>query len=376
MSSLDILRAVAEEPQAAVREWLRNRSGPAVGFSCSYVPEEIIWASGCLPVRLLGHSPSTPRADRHLQAYCCSPVRRMLEDGLSGSLSYLSGAAFAAGCDSMQRLSDIWRINVSNGFHLDLEIPSKLNTPASKHYLQAVLQRFHRQLLDRLGRPFDQAELAQSISLFNRLRRRIQQLARLRRERPGCLSAADFQAVCLAAQVMDRHTCLSLLDDLVNGLEAETMESKTNLPRLIVAGSPCLLPRMMSLIEECSARIVADDLCTAERCFQGQLEEDGEPYMALAKRLASRTPCPAKHAGAHSRIQALRQQVVEARADGVVLVPLKFCDPFGFELPGIQQALADEAIPSLVIEIEEQPCAEEPFRTRCQAFVERLGQAG
>ena len=376
MSSLDILRAVAEEPQTAVREWVRNHAGPAVGFSCSYVPEEIIWASGCLPVRLLGHSQSTTLADRHLQTYCCSPVRRILEDGLSGSLPDLSGAAFAAGCDSMQRLSDIWRLNVSNGFHLDLEIPSKLNTPASKHYLQAVLQRFHRQLMDRLGRPLEQANLAQSVSLFNRLRRRIQQLASLRRKRPGCLSASDFQAVCLAAQVMDRQKCLSLLDDLVDGLEKKTMDSKTALPRLIVAGSPCLLPRMMSLIEECSARIVADDLCTAERCFQGQVEEDDEPYMALAERLASRTPCPAKHAGIEARTQALLQKVSEARADGVVLVPLKFCDPLGFELPGIQQALVDKAIPSLVLEIEEQPCAEEPFRTRCQAFVERLGQAG
>ena len=35
-------------------EWKRRTGGKVVGLLCSYVPEEIIYAHGMLPVRILG----------------------------------------------------------------------------------------------------------------------------------------------------------------------------------------------------------------------------------------------------------------------------------------------------------------------------------
>ena len=53
-----------------------------------------------------------PSADAHLQAYSCSLVRGALEDALAGRLDFLDGAmVFPHTCDSIQRLSDIWRMN-------------------------------------------------------------------------------------------------------------------------------------------------------------------------------------------------------------------------------------------------------------------------
>jgi len=372
MTPLETFRRISQDPLAALTEWTEDRGLPAVGTNCSCVPEEIIWASGALPFRLLGLSLKTTLADRHLPAFCCSPVKTILEDGLSGSLRDLSGTAFAAGCDSMQRLSDIWRLNVPQGFHLDLELPAKLSKPASLDYLQAVLRRFHQDLLGSLGLKEDGSALPRAIELFNELRARLQELARLRRDRPGCLSGADFLAVSLAAQVMDRAQGITRLDELLAGLKGPPADEGNSLPRLALAGSPCLLPRMISLIEECPARVVADDLCTGERFFHGHVEETADPYEALARRLAARPPCPAKHAGLEARTGFLLQQIKDSQAQGVVLAALKFCDPQGFDIPHIQEVLAAEGLPCLTLELEEQRFAEEQLRTRCQAFVERL----
>ncbi|MFN2437417.1 MAG: 2-hydroxyacyl-CoA dehydratase, partial [Desulfotignum sp.] len=48
------------------------------------------------------------------------------------------------------------------------------------------------------------------------------------------------------------------------------------------------------------------------------------------RRYAQRLVCPAKHRGLHTRAQHLVDQARQVKADGVVFVLLKFCDPHAF----------------------------------------------
>ena len=47
-------RSIIEGPRnEAIDDWLAT-GAPVVGVSCSYVPPEVIWAAGALPIRLRG----------------------------------------------------------------------------------------------------------------------------------------------------------------------------------------------------------------------------------------------------------------------------------------------------------------------------------
>ena len=93
---------IAADPVGYARDWKARTHAKIVGYFCSYVPEEIIWAAGALPYRILGGGQTTARADAHLQAYSCSLIRGALDDALAGRLDFLDGTVFPHTCDSIQ----------------------------------------------------------------------------------------------------------------------------------------------------------------------------------------------------------------------------------------------------------------------------------
>ena len=142
MDDLARFYEVVENPAEYAREWKRTHDGRVVGHFCSYTPEEIIVAAGALPLSDIRFRAPVSKADAHLQAYACSLVRGALEDALSGALDFLDGAVFPHTCDSIQRLSDIWRINGRFGFHLDVVMPAKLDTDSARQYMTRVVGTF------------------------------------------------------------------------------------------------------------------------------------------------------------------------------------------------------------------------------------------
>ena len=125
---------------------LKDGGKKVLGYLCSYTPEEIILAAGIHPVRLFGTEGNIVLADAHLQSYTCSLARGVLESALSGKLDYLDGMIFPHTCDTIQRLSDIWRLNTDFGFFADVVLPVKLNSESAKEYMEDVLRKFRGDL--------------------------------------------------------------------------------------------------------------------------------------------------------------------------------------------------------------------------------------
>jgi benzoyl-CoA reductase/2-hydroxyglutaryl-CoA dehydratase subunit BcrC/BadD/HgdB len=64
--------------------------------------------------------------------------------------------------------------------------------------------------------------------------------------------------------------------------------------------------------------------------------------------------------------------IEKSRAQGVIFVLLKFCDPHAFDFPYIKELLDRQGIPSLLLEIEDQQTSLEQLKTRVEAFIELL----
>jgi benzoyl-CoA reductase/2-hydroxyglutaryl-CoA dehydratase subunit BcrC/BadD/HgdB len=86
MDKIAEFRTIIENPYSYLQKIKDENGKKVIGYVCSYAPEELIYAAGALPVRLFGSDSIIHRADLHLQSYCCSLVRGILEDGLSGRL--------------------------------------------------------------------------------------------------------------------------------------------------------------------------------------------------------------------------------------------------------------------------------------------------
>jgi bcr-type benzoyl-CoA reductase subunit C len=372
MQLSELIELLRLDPVAYAAEWKNTHSGKVIGFMCSYAPEEIIRASGALPFRLMGTKNAIDRADAHLQAYCCSLVRGALEDALSGRLDFLDGMIFPHTCDSIQRLSDIWRIRIKNSFHADVLLPAKLDSDSASDYLVATFKKLIKDLENWLGRSITEKQLRDAADLYNGIRSHLNTLYMLRQKHPKLIAGSDFHAIVEASMWMDRNAFCKILSGIVGCLKEQTPAATFQGKRIVLSGGACNVPDIYAVIEAAGAAVVGEDVCTGDRFFQGNIQAEGDMVENIARRYIDRIVCPAKHHGLFNRGNHLIEKVKETKADGVLFLFLKFCDPHGFDYPYLKQMLDQEGIPSMLFEIEDRNLSEGQFKTRCEAFIEML----
>jgi bcr-type benzoyl-CoA reductase subunit C len=351
---------------------LREEGEIPVAFFCSYTPEEILHAAGLTPVRLMGSARTITHADAHLQAYCCSLARTDLDMALAGELDFLEGAVFVQTCDTMQRLSDIWRRNTAFPFHADLVLPVRMGEETSLPFVEEEVRRFKRAVEEYRGEPVRDDAMRESIQAYNRGRDLVGKLYRLRAEKPGLIDGLSAMACVVAGFWMKKEKHNQLLADLLAALEGASPGGEERTP-LVVSGSVCTTPDLMELLLELGADVVEDDLCCGHRYYQGLVEVNGKPQEALARRMWGRVNCPAKHQCGEDRASFLMEAVERSGARGVVFFLQSFCEPHLFDVPYLRNRLQEElGVPSLVLESELQSFSRGQLRTRLQAFIETI----
>ena len=87
-----------------VKVW-KGQGKKVVGFMCSYVPEEIIYAAGVIPyrVRATGFT-KTSRSDALMSNFSCSFARSCLEFALDGTYDFLDGLVASDSCAQIERI--------------------------------------------------------------------------------------------------------------------------------------------------------------------------------------------------------------------------------------------------------------------------------
>lgn len=373
MIPLSLFEQAVNQPAAYAADWKQNNRGSIIATFCSYTPAEILLAAEALVMRVFGSGGDFSRSDTALQTYCCSLVRGILNDALSGKLDYIDGAVFPHTCDSMQRLSDIWRLNTRFRFHLDVVLPVKLNTPAAAGYMVQVMKKFKKDLETRLNISITEEKLRAAIKQTNAVRKTLIALDRVRSTQIESFGAEEMHLAVRAAMVMDPGQWLSNANTLLAEMATKRNTAvSTPRKRILLSGGMCGSRDIYAIIESGGGRVVHDDMCTGTRFFEGLVDEDRDPIDAIADRYRQRIICPAKHAGIFARGDQLIKTAGEKNIDGVIFLLLKFCDPHAFDYPYLKQLLDKEKIPSLVLEVEDQSAVSQQMVTRTEAFLEML----
>jgi len=341
-----------------------------IGFFCPYVPEELIYAAGGHPFRLMGTPIKISHAQAHLPPYCCHLVKSSLESLLQEELNFLKGVVFTHSCDSMLGLSDIWALQKPSPIHFNLMIPSHFDSQQSHVYLKAEVQRFKDFLDSHIGKITPQ-NLKVSIQLFNRIRESLKETYQRRRRDASQLPGKAFAQIIRAGYLMDRPRYLELLKELLGALDEKSDGNKDSVP-IYVAGNMTHSDTWFSLIEEAGALIVQDDLCSGARTFRLAVREDLDPIEALTERYFNSYFCPTKYMGAQAHLESLLKDVQDSGAKGVIFLLYKYCEAHFFDYPDLKLALESKGIPTLLLEVEDPSYSIGQLKIRIQAFVEML----
>jgi len=84
----------------------------------------------------------------------------------------------------------------------------------------------------------------------------------------------------------------------------------------------------------------------------------------------TKVPCPTRVQNNVDWDAYLINAVKEERAEGVIVLMAKFCEPHMYYYPEVKEAFERHNVPHLLIETEHEGVALEGLRTRVETFVE------
>lgn len=360
-----------------VQDW-KDAGKQVVGFTCSYVPEEIIHAAGLLPFRIRGiGAASTSIADTYFGPVICSYPKCILQLAGEGKYDFLDGVILTPGCDSIRRVDDCWRkaAEDSHGkfpaFHFYYGIPHKV-TDYSLKWFEGETVKLMNSIERHFGRKISAEDLQGAIREYNRGRSLLVKLDELRSREEVPINGADATAVILAANGMPRRLFNDLLEEILAVLDRST-EGVKGRKRLLFAGSANDDVDLVRLIESSGGVVVADALCFGSRSYADLIEEEGDPVASICRRYLSHKMCPRMFGSYKQRLAFMKDRIKKSNVDGVILQNIRFCDMHGSENSLYERDLEAMGIPCLRIEREYGPLVEEGrIKMRMDAFMENL----
>jgi benzoyl-CoA reductase subunit C len=365
---LEGFRELVDRHHKYAAGWKEKTGRRVLGYFCTYVPEEIIYAAGILPVRVIGSHESKTKTESHIANMYCSFCRDCLAQGLQGKYSYLDGIIKARSCQHMRQAFASWQLHVPIEYSYYISMPALVRSAPARHYLIEELRLFKKSLEEWTGNVISDEALRKSIDIYNLNRRLLSQIYELRKDDAPPFSGADALEMVISGQITDKEEHNALLSEVLNELPGVSTRAR-NGPRVMLIGSENDDLDYVRFVESLGCTIVADETCTGSRYFKGECRAGDDPLEAIAARYLERPPCPAKDIPGHQRLPYILQLIKEYRVEGVIVTHQEFCQNHETALPELESLLRDQDIPVLVLEYAFN-APTEWVRTRVEAFLE------
>src|SRR3972149_4262074 len=120
---------VVKDRHAYARKWKEKTGRKVVGYFCCYMPEEIAYAAGMLPVRIVDSHDPMDFTDPYFQTWSrnCPFSRGCFAQALNGGYDYLDGIVMPRTCVHILHTFDAWKARVPIDFAYYLYVPSIMN---------------------------------------------------------------------------------------------------------------------------------------------------------------------------------------------------------------------------------------------------------
>jgi benzoyl-CoA reductase subunit C len=360
-----------------VREWKQQRPGAkAIAYFPVYAPAELIHAAGMLPVGLSGAGDrlDIQHADARFGSFICSIVKTTLEMGMTGHLEPFDGFLFSTICDSARNLCFVMKRNFPQMYIDFLHLPHNPSSPAAAPFLAEEYRRILGELERLSGTKVSDDAIHQSIALYNHNRALIRELYSLRTVHPEKLPTAELYQLVRSGNYLAVEEHTAQLEAALPELRSRSAKKRDSI-RIVVEGSFCEQPPMqlIRLIEDAGCYIVDDDFVIGQSWFDSDVPTDGDPVLSLASSYLDRSVYSSvRHDFRKPRWNGLVDKVRRSKADAVLFLIAKFCEPAYFDYVPYKQELESAGIPHLQLEFEEKSFTFDRLRTEVETFVESL----
>lgn len=373
------LVAYLKDRPAQLREAKKNGVKIIGYFPGNYVPEEIIYASGAVPL-CLNHGGSPQPADAALSVVpqiICPFARAQIGERLLKENPYYSTLDMLVApitCQHLKKVTEVWE------YYGDLEI-FKLGVPhqyGGDFELEYYTDRL-RVLKDRLqaftGNEITNKRIGAAIDLYNKMRGLLKKISLMRKLSPPPISALDFVRLNHASFYADPAFMVDVLDSIYRELKGKKQTTKTNAPRILLLGPSIGYGdyTVLELVEAAGGEIVVEEICEGVRYYWHDIENRGDLFKSLARGyLADRIPCAFMRNSAKKRLDFALELIKDFDVSGVIWYELLCCETYDSESYFFAEKMRERNIPMLILESDYSTTATGQLKTRIGAFTEIL----
>jgi benzoyl-CoA reductase/2-hydroxyglutaryl-CoA dehydratase subunit BcrC/BadD/HgdB len=352
----------------------RSRGGKVVGILCNFVPEELVIASGAVPVRLaFGFSDTILTAEEFMPRNFCPLLKSSFGSFLESNPVFdnCDVVVIPTSCDGKKKLGEVLAPHKPVWM---LEVPHCTNTSQGRDLWLTELRLLAKRLSKLTGRRITRTRLSKAITIINRKRAMVHRLYETRKGTPS-IWGRDALLVTAMSYFDDIQRWTARTEELCREVESKSPIVGPGTPRILITGSPLIAPtwKVPNIIEESGGIVVSDDMCTGTKGYWDPVERNfftSDQLISVADRYLMNTcACFTPNTAREVRIG---QFIEEWKIDGVIYHVSQACHTYGMEQNKINHELESRDIPVLNIETDFSQEDVEQIRTRIEAFLELI----
>ena len=368
---IDILSEVAKNPEKQTREFKERTGKKAVGCFPEYVPAELVYAAGMLPVGLWGGQVTISEAKAYVPAFCCTLLQSDLEFGLTGKYKDLDAVIIPSLCDSLKCMAQNFKVGVPTIRMIQCTHPQMRKLEAGVVFLKSEYARVLEALEEVAGTKVSNEAVAEAITVFNANRQALRRFVELAVDHADIITPVVRHNVIKSGYFMEKPEHTALVNELCADLEAAPKKRAEK--TVLLSGITAEPESLLNILSDCGLSVASDDLAQETRQFRYDVPVVGEDALYnLAKWWQIFEGCSLAYDPEKRRTDMIIEEVKRLGIKGVILLIMKFCDPEEYDYPLIKEALDANGIPSLYFEVDQPSDINAQAQTRIQAFSEIL----
>ncbi len=371
------LAAHLRDRPAQLTEAKKNGVKIIGSFPGNYVPEEIIYASGAVPLCLThgGNPHSADAALSVLPHVFCPFARAQIGERLLKENPYYSMMDMLVApvtCQHLKKVAEVWEYDGDLEM-FKLGIPHKFDGDFELEYFTDRLKVLKDRLQAFTGNEITDEKISGAIALYNRMRELLKNISLVRRTSPSLVSALDFVKLNHASFYADPDFMVDVLDSIYQELKDKQPEMNADSPRLMLLGPNISYGdyTVLELVKAAGGEIVIEEICEGIRYYWHSIENKGDLYQSLARGyLVDRVPCAFMRDSAKKRLDFTLELVKDFSVSGVIWYELLCCETYDSESYYFAHEMAERNIPMLILESDYGTADTGQLKTRIEAFIE------
>jgi benzoyl-CoA reductase/2-hydroxyglutaryl-CoA dehydratase subunit BcrC/BadD/HgdB len=367
--------------RAAEIENARRKGIKVVGYlPGNYVPEELIYASGAIPICLAfgGNRRATDMGLSLLPSVICPFARGLAGEKLLAANPFyrlIDLVIAPITCQHLKKVAELWEYD-GDVEVFKLGVPHKWDGDAELIYYADRLRALRDRLEDLTGNKVTDQAIVQAIDLYNRMRGGLRKISLSRKNSYPLAGTLDFVKLNHASLLGDPPSMVEEIETTCRGRVAADGTRDNGLPLLLIGPNLAIGDyELLELVESTGSRVVVEEICEGIRSYWQDIPTDNDPILSLARGyLVDRNPCAFMRNSAKKRLDFALHLAKDFKITGVIWYQLLCCETYDVESYLFTQRMAEQGIPVLTLESDYGVTSSGQFRVRLEAFVEMLSE--